>query len=55
MMIVEKLNKSIKSIKVDPENINDLTDQLNESTKKFAQKRIEKDFSKIVGNDVKDI
>ncbi len=55
MMIVEKLDSSIKSLKVDPENINDLTDQLNESTKKFAQKRIEKDFSKIVGNDVKDI
>ena len=47
-MIVEKLDSSIKSLKVDPENINDLTDQLNESTKKFAQKRIEKDFQKLL-------
>ena len=46
----EKLGSDINS-----DAINDLTDKLNESTKRFAQKKIEKDFSQMVGKDLKGI
>jgi hypothetical protein len=32
--------------------INKLTDELNEATESFAQKRIERDFSSFVGKDL---
>ena len=55
MNLVKELNNIILSSKIDAETINDLTDKLNESTKRFAQKKIEKDFSQMVGKDLKGI
>ncbi len=55
MNLVKELNDIILSSKIDTETINDLTDKLNESTKRFAQKKIEKDFSQMVGKDLKGI
>ena len=52
---IKVLNDIILSSKIDAETINDLTDKLNESTKRFAQKKIEKDFSQMVGKDLKGI
>ena len=51
--LLKELNEIILSSKIDAETINDLTDKLNESTKRFAQKKIEKDFSQMVGKDLK--
>ncbi|PPR38593.1 MAG: Chaperone protein HscA [Alphaproteobacteria bacterium MarineAlpha8_Bin1] len=55
MNLVKELNDIILSTKTDIETINDLTDKINESTKRFAQKKVEKDFSQMVGKDLKGI
>ena len=55
MNLVKELNDIILSTKIDIETINDLTDKINESTKRFAQKKVEKDFSQMVGKDLKGI
>ena len=55
MNLVKELNDIILSSEIETETINDLTDKLNESTKRFAQKKIEKDFSQMVGKDLKGI
>ena len=53
--IVHKLNESVLMENIDSENINSLTEKLNESTKKFAEKKIEYDFSHLHGRKLKDI
>ncbi len=55
MNLLKELNDIILSSDIDSDAINDLTDKLNESTKRFAQKKIEKDFSQMVGKDLKGI
>ena len=52
-LINDKMNMLKKSIKTDDYDIiNQKVDDLNKSTESFAQKRIEKDFSEVVGKDI---
>jgi len=53
--IVHKLNESVLMKDIDSEKINTLTKELNESTKAFAQRKIEFDFSNLHGKKLKDI
>ena len=55
-IINEKVAMLKESIKTDDcDIINQRVDDLNKSTESFAQKRIEKDFSEVVGRDVEEI
>ena len=54
---IEKINRMINMLKKelnsnDVDKINHLIDQLNESTKQFAEKRIDKSFSSLVGEEI---
>ena len=40
---------------IDSDKINSLTEKLNESTKKFAERKIEYDFSNLHGRKLEDI
>ena len=48
--LIDKLNKEIEMN--DADKINNIIEELNNSTKNFAQKRIDKSFSKLVGKDL---
>ena len=57
---IESIKKNINMLKKALETnncdmINQHIDNLNKSTEAFAQKRIEKDFSEVVGKEVSDI
>jgi len=53
--IVHKLNESVLMENIDSDKINSLTEKLNESTKKFAERKIEYDFSNLHGRKLEDI
>ena len=57
---IESINKNIIILKKaiesnDCDIIHEKIDNLNKSTEIFAQKRIEKDFSEVIGKELNDI